>query len=957
MFRWKLSKADRAARLGRLLDDVERQLEAGDAVDLASVQCENPELMPELGDRLQALEHIDSAVRRAEQIQATEGCSAPAQIVENIVADELALLRQALPEYDLWETLRHGGQGIVFKALERATGRTVAIKILLEGPLASERQRQRFNREMELISRLGHPNVVTLYSSGVVHGRPYFTMEYIDGLPIDDYALLRDLSAREIVGLFVTICHTLTYAHQRGIIHRDLKPSNILVDADGKPHVLDFGLAKDIVGSEGVGASERISMPGCSVGTLPYLSPEQVDATGDVDTRSDVYALGIVLFEVLSGRFPYPVDEDPRSVRQNILNQEPARLRDVMSTAEQAGDPAFRAINDDLEAVLLKSLEKDKSARYQSMADFADDLQRYLAGEAVRAKAHRRFYVLRRTLRKYRVHTAVAACFLVVVASASILVTGQWLRARVERDNARDSARIARETAQVAHTSLSTVLNDVIEELTRLPGGIAARDRILMDVADDLDRLGSLIESNEGMAELRAAWYLRRGDVARIQGRLTEAADHYRRLVDIKRERVRTDDSMESGIELIEALTKLAMESDDWAPSFGEAITIGEALIAAFPAQPELIEPISGARLGWAKRLLNAGNPVAAATQIEEATRLAEPMLAEEDIDDSMLELIADIYMVDGCVSFALGRADVAAASFERSLRMATALLDDRPLDTLRVRWVMNAAMRLGDLKQDAGQLDLAESLFTRAVSLGEEFSERDSQNAIIQVTLYSSYHYLVNFYRERAGQGDVLRADEYSMKALRAVRDLVAADSRNQRWRNYLGMALKLRGKSLLESGHAADAYDHLTEALAQFETLRAEGLDDAVAAHRISFTHEWLGMACGALGRHSEELQHHRTSYELRKANHDANPSVFLFATPVIVSQRTLGQWYFNRNTPEDDLLSDEWYASAQASLRALFESGDLAGREAEFQRWLDQANDRRGQLADRLARLSGE
>ena len=353
------SQGDRSLRFDNIVAAVGRQLRAGEAVDIDSIQQSHPDLKPELRQRLEMLVQIEHAARVAEARRSEECGPTLAEVDADILADEKSYLTEALPEYELMERLREGGQGVVYKARERVTGRIVAVKILLDGPMACSRRRERFAREVELVSRLRHPNIVTLYHNGLIRGRPFFAMEHIEGLPIDDYALLRDQTAGDLVGLCITICHALTYAHQRGIIHRDLKPSNLLIDADGQPHVLDFGLAKDIGGSGGTPDEKWISLPGHPIGTVPYLSPEQVDANQDVDIRSDIYSLAIVLFEILTASYPYSVDGDFRSVARNILEVEPARLCEVAGAQVRVDNPATRGINSDLEAVLLKALEKN----------------------------------------------------------------------------------------------------------------------------------------------------------------------------------------------------------------------------------------------------------------------------------------------------------------------------------------------------------------------------------------------------------------------------------------------------------------------------------------------------------------------------------------------------------------------------------------------------------------------
>lgn len=411
-------ESDRLAGIDAVVERILRERRAGLEVDYDRIEQEHQELMPDLAVRIRQFRAVETA-RRLARTPPELGASVEPSGGE--FDEDLAFLGRALSGHKILERVEYGGQGVVYKAVQCSTRRTVAIKVLLDGPLATGRQRDRFAREVELVSRLRHPNIVTVYDSGVIRGRMYFTMEFVDGLPIDDYVVLHGLSARDTVRIFRAVCDAVSSAHQHGVIHRDLKPANILVDAGGQPHILDFGLAKDLTTVHGPTSEPTVTVGGQVVGTLPYLSPEQARGTSDlIDVRSDVYSLGVVLFELITSGFPYPVDGDRQVVLQNIISRDPLGLRKALSSHDSEVTDTT-GINDDLEKVVQKALEKDCSRRYHSVAAFNEDLGRFLAGDVVEAKAHSRVYLLRKTLRKFRLQVAASsACALCLLAAFAV---------------------------------------------------------------------------------------------------------------------------------------------------------------------------------------------------------------------------------------------------------------------------------------------------------------------------------------------------------------------------------------------------------------------------------------------------------------------------------------------------------------------------------------------------------
>ncbi|UCG46337.1 MAG: protein kinase [Phycisphaerales bacterium] len=312
--------------------------------------------------------------------------------------------------YQILDELPRGGQAVVYKAVQKATKMKVALKVLPPGLSASPRARHYFRREVELAASLNHPNIVAIHDSGIVYGQYYFSMEYIHGMSLDEHLRAHTLSLRNKIILFGKICDAMTHAHQRGVIHRDLKPSNILVDERGEPHIVDFGLAKSAGSLNAVSETTLMpSMTGQIKGTAAYMSPEQAAGRSDlVDVRTDVYSLGIILYRMCTGKFPYDVSGSDVRILDNIQHVEPVRPRQIISR-----------FNSDLEAIMLRALEKDPADRYQSAAQLWHDVRCWLDGLPIVARSVSSLYLLRKVISRHRYTTTVVLLLVLIVLGFS----------------------------------------------------------------------------------------------------------------------------------------------------------------------------------------------------------------------------------------------------------------------------------------------------------------------------------------------------------------------------------------------------------------------------------------------------------------------------------------------------------------------------------------------------------
>ena len=366
--------AEQEDRLAALLDELSETRGPAAQARLEALATAHPDLAGQLRELFAAMSMVD-AVAEESTIFERGGAASPEQSHGSWSATSGGFLPGSTPlpaafgDYELHEEIGRGGMGVVYRATQKSLGRTVALKMLLRRDLASSADLARFRSEAEAAARLDHPGIVSIFEVGECDGHPFYSMRFIEGTTLSRRLAAGRLPPREAAGLVAKVADAVQAAHDRGVLHRDLKPSNILIDALGEPHVSDFGLAKRLEGDASV------THTGAILGTPCYMSPEQAAGSrGDVGPTSDVWSLGAILYQMLTGRPPFQA-ATPMDTLLAVLESDPPVPRSL-----------DRGVDRDLEMIAQMSLQKPQDLRYACAADLAADLRSFLAGDPVAAR-------------------------------------------------------------------------------------------------------------------------------------------------------------------------------------------------------------------------------------------------------------------------------------------------------------------------------------------------------------------------------------------------------------------------------------------------------------------------------------------------------------------------------------------------------------------------------------------
>ncbi len=649
-----------------------------------------------------------------------------------------------LGAYTILEQLGQGGMGVVYAAKQASPSRTVALKVI-RPQLASPELLRRFELEAQVLGRLQHAGIAQIYEAGTLQtesGRyPYFAMELVQGRPLLDYAAAAQLTTPQRLELIARVCEAVQYAHQRGVIHRDLKPANILVVAEegsrfrvqgsgstqahqseighhqsAMPKILDFGVAR-LTDADSSGATLALDMPAAErprreaaggqgpqacqglatragelVGTLPYMSPEQV--TGDpnlVDTRCDVYALGVILYELLTGRLPHDLRGRSLPEAARIIAQD-----DPIPPHTQTRD-----LRGDVEAIVLKAIEKDRARRYASVSELLADIGRYLRDEPILARPASTIYQLRKFARRNRALVAGGGVALTALVVGAIATGWQAVRATHERNRAVRSEQIAqvRLTERDAEASKARAINDFLTDMLRAgdPLTAAGSDLTVRQMLDRAAaRIGTALPAQPQVeAALRhtlteAYWNLARYAEAEAQARAAIAA-------------LRAAGQADGAAELA-ARSLLAAALREQGRSAEAERLFKETLEASRRTLGHDHELSLQTLRGLARTFMRTGRPAEAEPLFREAVDTSRRVFGDAHITTA--RALADL----ATVVHERGNAQAAEELFDQAERLLSKLLSPEHPETIGIRAIRASCLR------DQGRLPEAEALLRATI-------------------------------------------------------------------------------------------------------------------------------------------------------------------------------------------------------------------------------------------------
>jgi serine/threonine protein kinase/tetratricopeptide (TPR) repeat protein len=908
--------------------------------------------------------------------------------------------------YKLLEPIGEGGMGTVWMAQQtEPIQRRVAVKVVKEG-MDSRQVLARFEAERQALALMEHPNIARVLDAGKApSGRPYFVMELVKGQPITKYCDEKRLGVRERLELFGDVCRAVQHAHQKGIIHRDLKPSNVLVAPyDGKPvvKVIDFGVAK--------AAGQRLTDKtlftgfGALVGTPEYMSPEQAEVNNqDIDTRSDIYSLGVLLYELLTSSTPLTRARVREAALLEVLRvireEEPPRPSTRLSESKEAlpsisaqrqTEPAklTKLVRGELDWIVMKALEKDRSRRYETANGFARDIQRYLADEPVEACPPSRAYRLRKFARKNRKALVTASAFLVLLVTAAFVST--WLairalqaettantnanQARLNAEEAERSAQKARDEAsakaaaleaeqqaregetrarQQAFAALRSMTADVVERkfaegtvLTEddhafLRGVIAQYDAFALIKGDDADTRAVRAEGRLRVGNMR----YRLGEIEEAERDYDHALSTYKQLAadfpsrhEFRRQLAASHANRGRVLRYMGRLTEAEA-------AFGQSLRIQEQLAADFPARPEFRQELASSHADRGVVRGDRGCLPEAEKDYDQALRIQEQLAADFPARPEFRQVLALTHNNRGKLLGEMGRHPEAEKDYDQALGIYKQLAAAYPAQTVFPQKLAMSYNNRGTLLGETGRLPEAEKDYDQALRIQKQLAADYPARPEFRMELARSHN---NRGQLLQATGRVQEAEKVYDQALSIQRQLAAEYPARPEFRMELARSHNNRGQLLHNTGRLLEAEQEYGQALHSQEQLAADFPSHPEFRQMLAVIHNNRGHLLCAAGRLKEAEKDFDQALQIYNQLAADFPSRPQFRADLAVSGNNRANLLFNTGRLKEAEKDYDQALRIQKQLAADFPA------RLEFRRALASTRNNRGLVLSKTGRL---
>ena len=743
--------------------------------------------------------------------------------------------------YKLLQKIGEGGMGTVFMAeQQRPVRRKVALKVIKPG-MNTGQVIARFEAERQALAIMDHPNIARVLDVGATEtGRPFFVMELVKGVPITEYCDRNHLTPKERLELFIPVCQAIQHAHQKGIIHRDIKPSNVLVTLhDGKPvpKVIDFGVAKAI--DQRLTERTMFTEFGAVIGTLEYMSPEQAEMGAlDIDTRSDIYSLGVMLYELLTGSTPLERAKLRKAAYSEILRrireEEPARPSTRLSeskdalpsiSAQRKMEPArlTKLVRGDLDWIVMKSLEKDRTRRYETANGFACDIQRYLDGDPVEACPPSASYKLRKFARKHRAALATAGAFALLLVAATAVSTGLALWANRERVRAVKAEHAAKEQK----------------------GRAEEREQMAIDA---VKRYGDVVRETPELKNTPALAPLR----AKL---LKEPQAFFKRLRDrLQADRETSPDSLARLAAASFDLGKLTGEigdKEDALRAYEESLAIRERLARENPSVTEFQSDLAGTHHNIANLEDATGQTANALASYEQAGAIFQRLARENPSVPQFQRDLANYYHNIGIHQRETGRPAEALASHEQARAIRERLARENPSVTQFQSDLAASHNNIGNLQSETGRPAEALASYEQARAIQERLARENPSVTQFQSDLAMSHNNVGNVQSAMGRLAEALASYE---QGLAISERLVRENPSVTQYLSGLAQIQNSMGNLQRMTGRPAEALASYEQARAIRERLARENPSVTEFQSDLAGSHNNIGNVQRATGRPAE-------------------------------------------------------------------------------------------------------